>query len=250
MSKPKPPIFQHPEMDGSTFFWEGNSTTGILLIHGFTATSVEVRPMAKFLHEKGYTVAGPLLPGHGHTVDDMNGVHWVDWVAAVEDLYNKLSGKCKQIFVLGESMGGLLSMEMAIAHPSIAGLLIFAPAVHVTKLGMARFIWPFKKYIYKSNTDDSMPWQGFNVVPLHAANELLKLQNHVIKHMHEIQQPTYVFQGQLDKSIDPLSSVEVVENISSKDKELFWLEESTHCILIDKQLPDVEEICLEFITNH
>ncbi len=249
MSKLKPPIFQHPDMEGSTFFWEGNST-GILLIHGFTATTVEVRPMAKFLHEKGFTVAGPLLPGHGHKVEDMNGVRWSDWIDAAEEIYKKLSEKCKKIFVLGESMGGLLSMEMAIAHPQIAGLLIFAPAVHVPKLCMARFIWPLKEYIYKSNTEDTMPWQGFNVVPLHAANELLKLQKHVIKHMHVIQQPTYVFQGKLDKSIDPISSLEVVEKISSKEKELFWLEDSAHCILIDKQLPDVEEICLEFINIH
>jgi carboxylesterase len=249
MPDQKPPIFQHPEMDGSTFYWPGNSI-GILLTHGFTATSVEVRPMAAFLHEKGYSVAGPLLPGHGHAVKDMNKVKWTDWVAAVEDQYQKLKAKCSKIFVLGESMGGLLSMEMAIVHPEIAGVMLFAPAVHVPKLGMARWIWPFKDYIYKSNTDDSMPWQGFNVVPLHAASELLKLQSHIQNHLIEIKQPTIIFQGRLDKSIDPISSVEVVEGISSDEKELFWMEESSHCILIDKQLPDTEAICLEFIQNH
>ena len=207
--------------------------------------------MATFLHEKGaYTVAGPLLPGHGHEVKDMNKVHWQDWVAAVDDLYNKLTAKCSKVFVLGESMGGLLAMEMAIAHPQIAGVMLFAPALHVPKLGAAKFLWPFKEYIYKSNTDDSMPWQGFNVVPLHAASELLKLQKHVKQHMQEIAQPTYVFQGQLDQSIDPMSSIEIIEGISSSEKELFWMEESTHCILIDKQLPDAESVCLEFIKTH
>jgi len=147
-------------------------------------------------------------------------------------------------------MGGLLAMEMAIAHPQIAGVMLFAPALHVPKLGVAKFIWPFKEYIYKSNTDDSMPWQGFNVVPLHAASELLKLQRHIKKHMHKITQPTYVFQGQLDQSIDPMSSVEIINGISSSEKELFWMEESTHCILIDKQLPDAVSVCLDFIKNH
>jgi len=68
--------------------------------------------------------------------------------------------------------------------------------------------------------------------------------------MHEIAQPTYVFQGQLDQSIDPMSSIEIIDGIGSSEKELFWMEESSHCILIDKQLPDVESVCLEFIKTN
>jgi carboxylesterase len=247
--KTTPKIFQHAELDGSPFFWDGNST-GILLTHGFTATSVEVRQMAAFLSKQGYTVAGPLLPGHGKTIDDMNSVTWHDWIKAVDDLYLKLSAKCKKVFVLGESMGALLSLEMALRHPEIAGIMLFAPALKVPRLGIAEFIWPFKSYIFKSNVDESMPWQGFNVVPLHAAAQLVKLQRHVKKNLNKIIQPAIIFQGKLDRSIDPLSSVYVLEGIHSEAKELVWLEESTHCILLDKQLQDVEAICLEFIKKH
>jgi esterase/lipase len=42
----------------------------------------------------------------------------------------------------------------------------------------------------------------------------------------------------------------VLEGISSKDKELVLMEESSHCILIDQQLPDAEAACLEFIRAH
>jgi len=39
--------------------------------------------MATHLHKMGsYTVAGPLLPGHGYEVEDMNKVCWQDWAAA------------------------------------------------------------------------------------------------------------------------------------------------------------------------
>jgi carboxylesterase len=62
--------------------------------------------------------------------------------------------------------------------------------------------------------------------------------------------PTLVFQGKLDRSIDLMSSVKVLETISSEEKELIWLENSTHCILLDNQLSDVEEICLRFIQTH
>jgi len=249
MVNKQPSIYQHPDLDGSTFFWPGNST-GVLLTHGFTATSVEVRQMAKYLSEKGFTVAGPLLPGHGKTIKDMNQVVWQDWVAAVDELYDELSAKCKKIFVIGESMGALLSMVMVMRHSNIAGAMLFAPAMKVPKLAISEYIWPFKEYIFKKNVDESMEWQGFNVVPLHAASQLVKLQRYVKKTMHQIKVPTLVFQGQLDQSIDPISSVLVLEGISSEEKELIWLEDSSHCILLDKQLPDVEKICFEFIKAH
>ena len=79
----QPPIYQHPELDGSDFYWKGSSV-GILLIHGFTATSVEVRGLATHLHQAGYTVAGPLLPGHGTSPEEMNRYSWKDWANAAE----------------------------------------------------------------------------------------------------------------------------------------------------------------------
>lgn len=247
--KNTPNIYQHPDLDGSTFFWPGNST-GILLTHGFTATSVEVRQMAKFLSVKGYTVAGPLLPGHGKTIQEMNRVHWSDWVTAVDELYGKLASQCSNVFVIGESMGALLSLIMCFRHPEIKGAMLFAPALKVPKLAISEFIWPFKEYIFKKNVDETMEWQGFNVVPLHAASELVKLQRYVKINLFKDALPTLVFQGQLDQSIDPISSVLVLEGISSEEKELIWLEESSHCILLDKQLPEVEQICLDFISKH
>lgn len=247
--KTKPNIFQHAELDGSPFYLKGNKT-GILLTHGFTATPVEVRQMTEFLHGKGFTVAGPLLPGHGKTVDEMNSVSWQDWVNAVEKLYLQLAQECEKVFVIGESMGALLSIEICVRHPETAAAMIFSPALIVPKLWITGWIWPFKSFMYKKNVDESMPWQGFNVVPLHAASQLLKLQRHVKKRLSKMMVPTLVFQGKLDRSIDPLGSIDVLEGISSEEKELIWLEESTHCILLDVQLAEVEEICLKFINDH
>ena len=53
---------KNPQFEGGPFFWEGGPV-GVLLVHGLTATAVEVRPFAKRLHELGFTVGGPLLPG-------------------------------------------------------------------------------------------------------------------------------------------------------------------------------------------
>ena len=46
----------NPELEGDAFFWKGGDK-GILLIHGLTATTAEVRPLAKRFHDEGFTVS-------------------------------------------------------------------------------------------------------------------------------------------------------------------------------------------------
>ena len=66
-------FIKNPQLDGNPFFYKGNKV-GFLLIHGFTATTTEVRLLADKLHKDGYTVSAPLLPGHMTTPEDMNTV--------------------------------------------------------------------------------------------------------------------------------------------------------------------------------
>lgn len=251
MDMHKSPIFQNPESDGGSFFWTGKpgQKTAILLFHGFTATTVEVRPMARYLNEQGYTVSGPLLPGHGVSPEELNRTHFKDWIAAAEQAYCELQGKFDHVFIMGESMGGLCALWLASQHPEINGVLVFAPALIIPNLWETRLIWPFIQYKHKTNVDLSSPWQGFNVVPLRAAAQLHKFQQVVRKRLPLIQQPLLVFQGKLDRTINPLSSPEVLEWVSSEESELVWLDESGHCILLDKQMDLVEKLSLEFIQN-
>ena len=83
----------------------GGWACGNLLAHGLTATCAEVRPLAKRLNAAGFTVAGPLLPGHGTHPQDLNRVKWQDWVQSGEETYQQLTERCQCIFIAGESMG-------------------------------------------------------------------------------------------------------------------------------------------------
>lgn len=240
------PLFQHPELDGSAFHWH-KGKIGILLIHGFTATSVEVRTLARFLFEKGYTVSGPLLPGHGTTPEDLNQQKWESWVEAAENSFNELSRECDQVFVGGESMGAVISLWLAAQHHNISGLLLFAPAIQVNSLGLSRFLSPFIPYLNKKNNDDSMLWQGYTVNPLKAATQFFKLQTIVKSQLKTISQPTLILQGKLDTTIDPESAQIVYDSIVSKDKKILWLANSTHCILLDKEFEFAAQECEKFI---
>lgn len=245
-----PPIFQNPQADGSSFDWKTDSNVGIVCLHGFTATTVEVRRFAGSLFAQGYNAAGPLLPGHGESPEEMNKVSWRDWYKAAEESTLKMQSRCQKVFLAGESTGALLSLLLAANLLTISGLLIFAPALRIPGLWKSRLIWPFKDYVYKKNVDLSSPWQGFNVIPVHGASELSKLQAEVKRRLRKVTSPMIVFQGKLDQTIDPMSAVKVLEEVSSEDTQLVWLTNSPHVILLEGPFDDVMKLSLDFIESH
>lgn len=237
---------KNPDLAGDDFFWKGNPT-GILLIHGFTATTAEVRLMAEKLHQAGFTTAGPLLPGHGTYPDDLNRSTWQMWLEKVKTSYEELARACDQTFVIAESMGTLLALGLAAQHPEIAGLALFAPAIKIDGLWRARLLAPFVKYLVKTGKDDGLPWQGYTVYPLRAAVEMQKLQKHALKLLPEITQPTVVFTGEFDRTISPESAGIIMEGISSPVKQHIHMKESAHCILLDRELDQVFQMVKQFI---
>lgn len=239
---------RNPHLEGDTFFWQGNST-GVLLIHGFTATTTEVRLMAEKLKGEGFTLSAPLLPGHGTHPEDLINSRWQMWVESVKTSYEQLLETCDQVFVVGESMGAVLALELAAQHPEIAGLFLFAPAIKVKHLWLSWLLAPFKKFLSKSEKDDGLPWKGYNVYPIKAAVELNKLQRQTRRRLPEIHQPTIVFTGEYDRSIAPDADNIVLDGVNANPICHVHMKDSGHCILLDKELDLAYQYVLASI-NH
>ncbi len=247
-------LIRNPQLDGETFFRQGNET-GILLVHGFTATTAEVRLLGDFLHARGYTISAPLLPGHGTSPDEMNKCKWQDWTNTVERAYADLASKCKRVFIGGESMGAVLSLFTASNHPEIVGVLLFAPAIQVaapSSILLARLLSPFQSYVKKpvrAPTAVDPRWKGYAVNPLRAVVQLSKLQSETRKRLLKITQSVFIVQGRLDQTIDPRSGQIILDEISSTQKELYWFERSTHCVLLDQEWDQIAERTASFIAR-
>lgn len=243
-------MIHNPHLDGNSFYWTGNHI-GILLSHGLTATTAEVRLLAQILHKVGYTVGAPLLPGHLTTPEDLNTVNWQDWVNTVEGYYQKLRSHCDLIFVGGESTGGLLAMYLASKHPDVMGILTYAPALRLARsrfeLACLRLVAPIIPYIRKADKDDDLPWQGYTVYPLRAARELTKLQHIVLNRLPDIHQPILIVHGKHDLTVHPEAPQMIYQNVSSSIKEVHLMENSNHVVLVDKEYNEVGEITQKFI---
>jgi carboxylesterase len=248
MTQPSPLV--NPHLEGTPFYWEGGPV-GVLLCHGFTATTAEVRLLAQSLHESGYTIAAPLLPGHGTTPQDCNRYHWQDWYASVERIYRKLAARCQRVVVGGESTGALLVLRLAAEHPEIAAVLCYAPALRLTlgpgKTLLLSLLAPFITSIPKAPSTDNNPWQGYGVDPLKGAAQLLRLQKEVTPLLPRIHQPIFIVQGRLDPTVSPQAPQIIYDQVSSTVKELTWLEHSTHCVILDKERDKAAELTLDFL---
>ena len=241
---------KNPHLNGEPFFWEAGPV-GVVMLHGFTATPVEVRAAGERLHARGYSVAGPLLPGHGSRPEDLNRVRWQDWVGAAEQEYLRLREKCEHVFILGESMGAVAGLYLATQHPEAAGVLAFSPALRVRisrfQQVQARLLAPFIASVPKGRLDADDRWQGYPVNPLKGVVQLLDLQEALLARMHLIRQPVLVVQGRLDTTIDPRSGEFILAGVSSRLKRLRWFEASSHVVLIDQQIDAVIEETVKFM---
>jgi len=246
-------MIRNAHLEGGSFLWEGGPV-GVLLVHGYTATTVEVRLLARVLHERGYTVAGPLLPGHGTSPREMNRCRWQDWAAAVEATYQHLAARCDRVFVGGESMGGVLALNLAGDHPEIAGVMTYAAAIKLPPDRRRSLLLPvaapFIPYLAKSPGPPSAAdarWQGYEVDPLQASQQLLKLIDAVQARLNAVTQPLLIVQGRLDTSVSSEAPDFIAQNVASTDTHVYWFDHSTHCVLLDQEWEAVAVLTLQFM---
>ncbi|MBC8330787.1 MAG: alpha/beta fold hydrolase [Anaerolineae bacterium] len=244
------PNLHNPHFAGDAFIWQAGPV-GVFLSHGFTATTAEIRPLAKKFHARGYTVAAPLLPGHGTKIQDLNRVDWQAWVSAGQAMLAKLFETCEQVFVAGESMGGLLSLYLSSQEPRIAGVLLYAPAIRTT-LRLSDYVKlylgaSFVESVGRASLDRSDLWQGYPDLPLKGTIQFLRFQAAVNKRLSHIHQPVLIFQGRKDTTVVPEAGELLMNAISSAVKEHHWMENSSHVIVLDVELEQVAATSIQFI---
>lgn len=242
---------QNPHLAGEAFDLPGSGQNGVLLFHGFTATCAEVVRLGQILNRLGYTAVGPLIPGHGTQPEDLNRTCWQDWAEAAEVAYSDLSRRCKRVFVGGESNGALLALYLASKHPEISGVLAYAPALRprITPLQVLQLhlAAPFIGSLPKGDLNGNTTWQGYMVNPLKGVLQLRLFVKVVRARLHLIKQPLLIVQGRKDATVHPSGAQEVYDRVKSTVKELHWMENSGHCVLLEGEQHLVHRLTMDFL---
>jgi len=235
------------------FFFPGGNT-GCLLIHGFTGTPKEMRPMGEFIHQQGYSVLGIRLSGHATCPEDMQNVTWQDWLADVEDGWQILSGVSNKIFVCGLSMGGILSLVSA-ANLPVSGVIAMSTPYQLPPDPRLRFLRVLQ-YLQPKVPKGEPDWNDAEVAkghidypyyPTRTIQQLIQLIAALHSALPKISAPVQLIQSHDDQVVAPDNVQKLYAALGSSKKEIVMIRNSGHAITCDQQQDQVFQTAFQFI---
>jgi carboxylesterase len=138
--------YKNPVHEPFAFGDDGNEDTGALLVHGFTGSPYDVRPLGMEMHEMGIDAYGLMLPGMARDIMRLNEMTSAIWQEAVNREWARVSERYRRTILLGYSLGGALAALAAAKRPPNL-LVLISP---LTRFPMrTASLLPIGKYVLK-----------------------------------------------------------------------------------------------------
>ncbi|HRK88890.1 MAG TPA: alpha/beta fold hydrolase [Anaerolineales bacterium] len=244
------------------FFLPGGRT-GILLTHGFTGTPKEMRWMGEYLNrELGFTCLGVRLAGHATRPKDMVRSRWTDWTASVEDGYNLLRGAADTVFLVGLSMGGVLSLLMS-TKLDVKGVVTMSAPYELPDEHPA---WQIKLYSYfraympKTREAPGTGWFdkeaykehiSYPLNPIRSAAELKVLLGKMQAALPKVTVPVCMIHSKDDTYVVPENMERIYAGlVNATEKTKTYVTGSGHVVTRDAARHQVFELARDFIQRH
>jgi len=251
---------------GAEPYFQRGGDIGCLCLHGFMASPAEVRWLSEHLAGQGYTVFAPRLPGHGMDFRRMTRSGWRDWYAAALDGLQVLRSQCKQVYGVGHSMGGMLTLLLA-AEGLVDGAAVLAAPVMFSSRIMSIAHW--LKYVlpYTDQTDRSKLPEIIRMEQTRrgelisgrvrydrwstaAVAEIYQLSAVVREHLARIQTPLLLVYAQADETAPPENMQLILNSVRSPILEHHLLNEGGHILPQDIARETVFALTADFIARN
>lgn len=243
-------------IEGGESFLLGGGSEGVLLIHGFTGNPAEMFLLGEHLNREGFTVHCPRLAGHGTSERDLMRTTRDDWFNSVLDGFSILRGLCKKIFVVGHSMGGLLTIKLAAACNVEKIVTLAAPIFIDDGLGLRNL--PPREFcsdaciIQPRRKLKGVPEGANNVyekTPLISVHELVALIDDVKKILPLVNAPILVMHGEEDHTAQPRSARFIMDNVGSKIKLVATVPNCGHLLPLAEERDFVFDVTTNFLRS-
>lgn len=224
----------------------------VLLLHGFTGNSADVRMLGRFLEKKGYTCHAPHYKGHGVPPEELVHTGPKDWWQDVLNGYELLKNNGhEEIAVAGLSLGGVFSLKLGYTVP-IKGIVTMCAPMYIKSeevmyQGVLEYAREFKKREGKTEEQIELEMNEFAKTPMQTLRALQEQIADVRDHVDLIYAPTFVVQARHDNMINTDSANIIYNNIESVQKQIKWFEDSGHVITLDKEKEQLHEDVFAFL---
>ncbi|MCL9796996.1 alpha/beta hydrolase [Frankia sp. AgKG'84/4] len=242
-------------LPGAEPFSSAGGPVGVLLVHGFTGSPGSMRPWGDALAAAGLTVACPRLPGHGTRWQDMVPTTWQDWYSTARGEFLRLRDECEQVFVMGLSMGGTLTLRLAEEHGAdVAGLVTVNASLSTERRTaalaplLAKFV-PAVPGVAGDVKADGVPEVGYDRVPLRAFASLRQLWAVTRADLGRIVSPVLAFRSVVDHVVEPSSGALLLAGVRAPIEERLLMN-SYHVATLDNDKEKIFSDSLEFVRQH
>lgn len=246
----------------------------ILLFHGLTGSTFEMKKYGQYLYKQGYDVYAYCLPGHGIDSIAIKDVTWMDWVNFSFDKLDSLKKKYNKVFLSGLCLGAVISLVLEQMYPSyVSGIISLSTTLFLDgwtipwynflmPLGLntiLRFYYTFperepygikneskRRSIQKLMSKNTVAMDNY---PLCCVYELLKMSKFARKNMQKVKCPILIIHSKEDDLTSIKSAYNVYNNVSSLEKKIIILENSYHLMLYDNEKDRVYNESLLFLNN-
>ncbi|MET3697498.1 esterase/lipase [Bacillus oleivorans] len=224
----------------------------VLLLHGFTGSSADVRMLGRFLEKKGYTSHAPQYKGHGVPPEELVHTGPKDWWKDVMMGYDHLKSLgYEEIAVAGLSLGGVFSLKLGYTVPVKGIVPMCAPMYFkdedVMYEGVLKYAREYKQFEGKSGEVIAKEMEDFKKTPMKTLKELQALIQDVRVHVDLTYAPLFVVQARHDNMINPDSANIIYNEAESPQKNIKWYENSGHVITLDKEKEQLHEDIYAFL---
>lgn len=251
MADPAPAVLPGAE----PFSFDGGPVAALLL-HGFTGSPQSMRPWGEFLAGSGLTVDCPLLPGHGTRWQDMAGTGWPDWYGAAEAAFDRLRKEHEQVFVMGLSMGGTLTLKLAARRAAEVAGAVTVNASLGTDRKTAAFAGPLSRVVPSiAGIGSDVKAEGvtelaYPRVPLRAFASLRALWASTLGELGAVTCPVLAFRSRVDHVVEPTSGRALLAGLTATTPQERILENSYHVATLDNDKETIFTESLAFVRSH
>jgi carboxylesterase len=239
------------------FAFPGGPEIGAVLVHGFTGSPYELRPVGGALAAAGIASEGVLLRGHGTHPDEMVGVPYMDWIADLEAGLDRLLGRCERAIIVGLSMGGTLALNVAASRSSDARLagLVTINAPLVLDDWRLPFAGPLSRFIKwqawgRPDIKNEAVWDehvAYRRLRASTIPELLGLMRNTTERLRQVRQPLRIIHAREDHVVPPRNAELIRSGVGSSDADVILLDNCYHVSTVDHAAAGLHEAILRFV---
>lgn len=226
----------------------------VLLLHGFTGHSADVRMLGRHLEKAGYTSHAPIYRGHGLPPEEILKYNPEQWWEDVNGALNHLKELgYEEIAVAGLSLGGVFSLKLAYSTQLKGVIPMCAPMFFDNEFQLSKGFKQFSKEYKQLEGKDEATIENEVSQIMEASNSIFeqlgKTINEVKNNVDTIYTPTFVVQARKDNMINTESATYIYENVESNLKEIKWFENSGHVITIGPEKEQLFDDIVEFLNR-